>query len=70
MKNSKLRRNKISIEVGDFINFDPRNRVWVTKSALYKSRLLACLRSIALLLILVKKMKEIELPYTLQFFYF
>ena len=57
----------LGIEVGDFVSFDPR--VQVTPSGYIKSRHLDDKASVAILLQLIKQIKEdkIELPYTTHF---
>jgi putative aminopeptidase FrvX len=57
----------LGIEVGDFISFDPR--VEVTESGFIKSRHLDDKASVAILLQLIKQIKEesIQLPYTTHF---
>lgn len=58
---------KLGINVGDFVSFDPR--VQVTKSGYVKSRHLDDKASTAILLRLIRHIKEekIELPYTTHF---
>lgn len=57
----------LGIEVGDFVSFDPR--VEITPSGYIKSRHLDDKASVAILLQLMKQVKEekIELPYTTHF---
>ncbi|NHM32725.1 M42 family metallopeptidase [Neobacillus terrae] len=57
----------LGIEVGDFVSFDPR--VEITQSGFIKSRHLDDKASVAILLQLIKLVKEekIELPYTTHF---
>ncbi|WML48850.1 M42 family metallopeptidase [Neobacillus sp. PS3-34] len=57
----------LGIEVGDFVSFDPR--VEITPSGFIKSRHLDDKASVAILLQLIKQVKEekIELPYTTHF---
>ncbi|OLS36879.1 M42 family metallopeptidase [Bacillus sp. MRMR6] len=57
----------LGIEVGDFISFDPR--VEVTESGFIKSRHLDDKASVAILLQLIKQIKEesIQMPYTTYF---
>ncbi|MCM3364569.1 M42 family metallopeptidase [Niallia sp. Sow4_A1] len=59
--------NNLGIAVGDFVSFYPR--VEVTPSGFIKSRHLDDKASAAILLLLIKKLKEnnIELPYTTNF---
>ncbi|MGK0698718.1 M42 family metallopeptidase [Priestia flexa] len=58
---------KLGIEVGDFVSFDPR--VTITKSGFIKSRHLDDKASVAILLQLIKQINEenIVLPYTTHF---
>ncbi|MGB6178250.1 M42 family metallopeptidase [Carnobacterium sp.] len=65
---SKEETQRLGIEVGDFISFDPRTEV--TKNGFIKSRHLDDKVSVAILLTFLKKIKEerIELPYTTHFF--
>ncbi|MGM7701977.1 M42 family metallopeptidase [Pseudalkalibacillus sp. Hm43] len=58
---------KLGISVGDFVSFDPR--VEMTKSGFIKSRHLDDKASVALLMHVVKQLKEegIELPHTTHF---
>ncbi|MCM3664774.1 M42 family metallopeptidase [Mesobacillus subterraneus] len=57
----------LGIEVGDFVSFDPR--VQITPSGFIKSRHLDDKASVAILLQLIKQIKDenIELPYTTHF---
>jgi len=57
----------LGIEVGDFVSFDPR--VEITPSGFIKSRHLDDKASVAILLQLIKQIKEekLELPYTTHF---
>ncbi|QVY59648.1 M42 family metallopeptidase [Cytobacillus gottheilii] len=57
----------LGIEVGDFVSFDPR--VQTTRSGYIKSRHLDDKASVAILLQLIKQLKEekIQLPYTTHF---
>lgn len=57
----------LGIEVGDFVSFDPR--VQITPSGFIKSRHLDDKASVAILLQLIKQVKDehIELPYTTHF---
>ncbi|CEG26996.1 peptidase M42 family protein [Bacillus sp. B-jedd] len=59
----------LGIEVGDFVSFDPR--VEVTPSGYIKSRHLDDKASVAILMQLIKRIKEekIELPYTTHFLF-
>ncbi|CAM4051382.1 M42 family metallopeptidase [Lederbergia lenta] len=58
---------KLGIQVGDFVSFDPR--VQITKSGFIKSRHLDDKASTAILLCMIKHLKEenVELPYTTHF---
>ncbi|TLS36320.1 M42 family metallopeptidase [Pseudalkalibacillus caeni] len=64
---SKEDVEKLGIEVGDFISFDPR--VQITESGFIKSRHLDDKASVAILIDVIKKMKEqsADLPYTTHF---
>lgn len=64
---SKEETQKLGIEVGDFISFDPRTEI--TKSGFIKSRHLDDKVSVAILLNFLEKIVEdnIELPYTTHF---
>ncbi|MFC2947199.1 M42 family metallopeptidase [Virgibacillus sediminis] len=58
---------ELGIEVGDFVSFDPR--VQLTENGFIKSRHLDDKASVAVLLKLIKRLKEenIQLPYTTHF---
>lgn len=64
---SREEREQLGIQVGDFVSFDPR--VQITESGFIKSRHLDDKASTAILLLLIRKIKEenIELPYTTHF---
>ncbi|MBS4177330.1 M42 family metallopeptidase [Lederbergia citrea] len=67
MTNSEEETRKLGINVGDFVSFDPR--VQVTESGFIKSRHLDDKASTAILLRMIKwiKEEEIELPHTTHF---
>lgn len=64
---TKAEVEKLGVEVGDFVSFDPR--VTITKSGFIKSRHLDDKASVAILLQLIKQINEenIVLPYTTHF---
>lgn len=66
--NSVQETKDLGIEVGDFVSFDPRTQI--TTSGFIKSRHLDDKASVAMIIELLKKIKQdnINLPHTTQFY--
>ncbi len=66
--NSVQKTKDLGIEVGDFVSFDPRTQI--TTSGFIKSRHLDDKASVAMIIELLKKIKQdnINLPHTTQFY--